>query len=195
MGAKQPSLVHESAGCKERQHANAAHVESQGKALDGVLDACSQWPPCLGRKFQHEATLADQIEADMGGPVLAPVKPGGGGGQLHGQLRDLRLRVLAVPGNGLYPMPILVAGGKVHLLIEAGGIGPQRGLHQTHGFDKLLPVRGAQKPQTGNAVAHGNLVGRLTLAFQVNHAFDGQPLFEQLVLDPTAGEMGKRTLV
>ena len=50
-------------------------------------------------RVQHRPAFVDQIEAHMGGPVLAPFLPGTVRGQLDSALRDLRFRKLAVPGK------------------------------------------------------------------------------------------------
>ena len=116
------------------------------------------------------------METNMGGPVAGAILPGAVGGQLDGALRDFRFRKLTVPGQKLDRMPIAIARGKIHHAINVGRIGQQSRLDQTQAFHELFPVHGAQETKTGNAVADGNLVGRLILTFQLNELFDGQTL-------------------
>ena len=148
----------------------------------------------FARRPSARLAFVNQIEAHMGGPVLAPFLPGAVRGQLDGAPRDVRLRKLAVPGQELDRMAIAIAGCKIHLAVNPGRVGAQCLLDQTQGLHELLPVHGAQETKTGNTVADGNLVGGLILALQLDELFDGQPLFNQPLFEPTARQMQDRTL-
>ena len=187
-------LLHEPERGEQGEHPDAARIERQRKTVDASFDDRSPGPPHLRRASQHGLALVDQIEAHMGGPVFAPLLPGTVRGQLDGALRDLRFRELAVPGQELDRMAIAIAGRKIHLAVNVGRVGAQGRLDQAQGLHELLPVHGAQETQTGNAVADGNLVGRLVLTLQMDQLFDGQPLFHEPLFEPAAREMQHRTV-
>src|SRR6476660_6634561 len=91
-------------------------------------------------------------------------------------------------------MAITIAGRKIHLAVNVSRARTQSFLDQTQGLHELLPVHGAQETKTGNTVADGNLVGSLILALQMDKLFDGQPLFNEPLFEPTAREMQHRAL-
>ena len=62
-------------------------------------------------------------------------------------------------------MTVLIAGGKIHSAVDSRGVLSQRPLNGAHAFDEFAPVHGAQETQAPDAVAYGNLIGRLLLIF------------------------------
>ena len=118
----------------------------------------------FGRAFQRSQAHANQVKTHMGRPVLNAFFPSTGLGQLDGLLRHLRLPELALAGNGLDRMAIAIAGMKIHVPINLGGVEAQRLIHLAHGLDKLAPVQGAQEAQAIDGVTDGDLVGGLVLA-------------------------------
>src|SRR5207247_9244808 len=60
--------------------------------------------------------------------------------------------------------------------------------------DELAPVVCAEKAETVDAVAHGDLVNGLTLSVGQDELFDGQSLLGQPLRQPTVGEGEMRTL-
>jgi len=91
-------------------------------------------------------------------------------------------------------MPVAVAGGKIHLQIDAGRIARQRLLDQTLVADELPPIIGVDKPEAIDAVANRNLVRRLGLTFRAHQILRGQPLIGESVLEPAIGEGKVRVL-
>ena len=91
-------------------------------------------------------------------------------------------------------MPVAIAGCKIHRVVNPGGIAAQNQLDLAQVFHKLLPIHGAQETQAGDAVADGNLVGCLILAFQMDELLDGQGLLAQPLFEPPAREVKHRTL-
>ena len=59
-------------------------------------------------------------------------------------------------------------------------------------FHKLAPIHRVEKTQAGDAVADGNLIGGLVLAFALHHLFDGQAFFAQPFFDPAQDQFDRR---
>ncbi len=70
-------------------------------------------------------------------------------------------------------MAIAIPGREIHLPVNACRIRAQSLLDQTQGFHERLPVHCAQETKAGNAVADGNPVGCLILAFLLDQMLDG----------------------
>ncbi len=90
----------------------------------------------------------------------------------------------AAPGYLLDCVAVTIAGGEVHLAINSARILAQYRLHDAHGLDELAPVEIAEKAQTADAVADGDLIGGLLLDFRLHQLLDFQPIFRETLLDP-----------
>jgi hypothetical protein len=115
-----------------------------------------------------------------------------GGGELDGFQGDLGLGQVAMAGDGLDRMAVLIPGGELHVAVNVGGVAAQGRFHDAQGFHKLLPVHRAEEAQAADAVTDGNLVRRLILAVEMDQQLDGLALFDQDVFQPRAGELQKR---
>ena len=185
---------HKTARREQRGARNATRIIRQRKAMDAAFNRRSPGPAHLHRPRQRRPAFPDQKKSHMRGPTVAGRRPGPVGGQPDRVPRDLAFRPVAVPGEKFDRVAIAVARRKIHLAIDAGRVGAQGLLDQAQRLHERLPVHGAQQAQAGNAVAHGDLVGRLILAFQLDPLFDRQPLFGEPLLQPAAREMQRRAL-
>lgn len=89
----------------------------------------------------------------------------------------------ATAGDLFYDMAIGVAGAEIHLRIDAHGVVAQPLFDHAHIFDKGAPIHRGEKAQAANAVADGDLVGRLLLSLGGDQFLDalarcGCPLFQ-----------------
>ena len=162
--------------------------------MDAPFDDRSPGPSRLHLAPQDGPAFVNQIKAHVGGSVLAPMLPGAVQGQFNGAPRDVRFRDAAVPGQEFDRMAVAVAGRKIHLAVNAGGVGAQRFLDPAQGFHKLLPIHGAQRTKAGNAMADRHLISGLILTVLMDKLFDGQALFNQVLFEPCARQMQHRTL-
>ncbi len=92
----------------------------------------------------------------------------------------------------LHRVPVTIARREIHLRINPRRLSPERLLDPAQPFDEILPIDRAERAQTGDAVAHRDLVGRLVLAFLVDQLFDRKALLHELLLQPAAREMEHR---
>ena len=101
---------------------------------------------------------------------------------------------LAALGQLLDDVAVIVARGEVHLAVGVGGVAAQGLLDRAHGLDEFLPVHGAEEAQAADAVADGDLVGRLLLDLGLDLLFDGQADVGQPGGDPLQGQGQRRAL-
>ncbi|MNV01844.1 hypothetical protein D3C71_920620 [compost metagenome] len=97
--------------------------------------------------------------------------------------RNALLGDAAAAGNLLHHVAVGIAGAEIHLRIDGHGVFPQPLLDHTHVFDKGAPIHGGEEAQAADAVADGDLVGRLLLTFGGDQFVDalpsrGGPLFQ-----------------
>ena len=78
-------------------------------------------------------------------------------------------------GDLLNHVAVAVAGGKTHFAVYTLGILAERALDNAHGLDELTPVGGIQEPETGDAVADGDLIGGLPLVLGPHQFFNRCP--------------------
>ena len=81
-------------------------------------------------------------------------------------------------------MPIAVARRKIHRGIYPSRVTPQRLLDDAQALNKIPPINRAQQPQARDAVAHGDLVRRLRLCFEVYPLFYTLSLLRQALFNP-----------
>ena len=97
-------------------------------------------------------------------------------------------------GDLLDGVAVAIARRKIHGGINLRRVRPQRLLDQAVGLDEFTPIVRAQKAQTGDAVAHGDLVRRLRLTFGLDQSFGRLSVFGQTVLEPAVREREVRAL-
>ncbi len=104
----------------------------------------------------------------------APVRPGTllFRGQGEGRFRHFPFGPAAETGQVFNLVAIPVPGLEIHARINACRIAPQHGIGDTERFDESAPVDGGQRPDTGDAVAGGDMVGRLGLVFALLNPLD-----------------------
>jgi hypothetical protein len=108
--------------------------------------------------------------------------------------RHLGFVRMAVPRQRLDGMTVAVARGEIHRPVNIGRIGPENRLHEAKRLDEVLPIRGPEKTQARDTVAHGDLGGGLVLTFKLDQVLDGETEGGEPLLQPTASEMEHRTL-
>ena len=91
-------------------------------------------------------------------------------------------------------MAVMVAGGEIHLAVGVAGVAAQRLLDPAHGLDEFAPVHGAEETQAADAVADGDLVGRLLPDLGLDLLFDGQAVVGQPGGNPLQRERQRRAL-
>ena len=132
--------------------------------------------------FKLRQPLVDQIEADVLGAFVA------GDGAHLGQTDRLAchfaLRQRAASRDGLHGAAVVVPCGGVHPWVDAGGVLAQGLLDRAHALHELAPVHRIEDAQAADAVADGNLVGRLLLVLCVHQLLDGQIGLEKPLLEP-----------
>ena len=144
--------------------------------------------------LQPRSAFVDEIESHVGGARRRAVEVGRFRRQLD---RRAGHRVLGDPGlprHGFHAVAISVARNKIHVGIHVGGIGAQRLLDDAHRLDEFPPVHRAQEAQTADAIADGNLIGRLGLVVRPLQLLAGQALFGEPVLDPALDGRHRRAL-
>ena len=189
-----PDLAPDAGRGGQAEPRDAPRVERQGKSMNSPFHQRPARPAHLHLPPQAGLALVHQVITHMAGPLPAPVVPWAFPGQFDGGPGDLGFRAAAVPGKEFHRMPVPIPRRKVHVGVNPRRIRHQHRLHQTQRFHKLLPVDGAEQSQTGDAVADGHLVRRLSLTFLLDQQFDRQALFHQAVFQPTAREMQHGTL-
>ncbi|MCY1412680.1 hypothetical protein D9M71_280940 [compost metagenome] len=117
-----------------------------------------------------------------------------GPGQFDGGLCHLRFRLHAVPGEAFDHMAVMVAGGKVHVRVDAPRVGAQYLFDLAEQLDELAPVGRCQQPQAGDAVADGHLVAGLLLSIHLYQALDGQAGLTERLFYPRHGQYQRSAL-
>ena len=91
--------------------------------------------------------------------------------QVNRYLSNFIFRLPAFFTGPLHHMPVTVARGKIHPAVYIVSIFRQYLFHDTHAFHKITPISCFYKPDAFDAIANGNLVGRLFLVFNINELF------------------------
>ena len=128
------------AGKNRACNADRTQVERQGRAPQQPQHRVPGRHPHLRGVFKLRQAGIDQVEADMRCAVSAPESGRRRVRQLHRLARHLAFGKRAAAGGFLDHMPIAVAAGEVHALINAGRILAQLVLDHAHGLDELAPV-------------------------------------------------------
>ena len=84
----------------------------------------------------------------------------------------------------LHNMTVSIAGGKIHLAVDAILILTQDVLDNAHPLDELSPVHRSQKSEAAYAVAYGNLIGGQLLALRLHQPLDRQAGLGKPLLNP-----------
>ena len=132
--------------------------EIQRRTPEQALPPLDERQPHAELSLQRRYALIDQVKTDMGRAWCIGRRAGG---QCERRVRDCCLVVLARSGQALHRMPIVIAGGEVHARVDAGRVLAQHLFHATHVLDELAPIGGREHAQAVDAVADGNLLGRL----------------------------------
>jgi hypothetical protein len=120
--------------------------------------------------------------------VRSSLVPVPGLGQTDRLARHLALRERAASRDGLHGAAVMVPRGGVHPWVDAGGILAQGLLDRAHALHELAPVHRIEDAQAADAVADGNLVGRLLLVLRMHQLLDGQIGLEKSLLEPSEGQ-------
>ena len=81
-------------------------------------------------------------------------------------------------------MAIAITAGKIHLAIDTIGIRKQCLLDNAHRLDKPAPVHYAQKPETADTVANGDLIGSFLPVSRLHQLLNSHARFNELLLNP-----------
>ena len=95
---------------------------------------------------------------------------------------------MAEPCQLLDGMTVAIACREVHPRIYARGVRAQHLLDGAQCFNELAPIDRDKQTQATNAIADGNLVGRLTLGIRLHKMRDGQARIGQPLLNPGQGQ-------
>ena len=98
--------------------------------------------------------------------------------------RHLGFGQCAHPRRSFDDVTIAVAGGEIHLAVDAAGILAQLLLDRAHRLDEFAPVHRLQEAQAADAVADRHLVGRLLLVFRLDRQLDRLARLREQLLDP-----------
>ena len=179
-------------GQREQQH--RAAVGRQRIAAEAALQRIAPRQPHPDRRFQALAARPDQVVADMAETLVAAGSGTGGGRQRDGLPGDLDLRRPRQPRHPLDRMAVAVAGGEVHLRMNAGRVAAQRLLDARQRLDEIAPVHRAEQAQAADAVGHRHLVGRLLLALGMHPLLDRRAAFAEALLQPGQRQRERRAL-
>ena len=104
--------------------------------------------------------------------------------QFNRHARDARLGNFAALGKPVNYMTVFIARRKIHAAIHIAPILQQNLFDDTHRLHKHAPIVSAQKTQTADTVANGNLINRLLLIFRLHHLLNGHAFFGQTLFNP-----------
>ena len=138
-------------------------VKHAGMREHDPLQPIPRRRPIAQFAFQFQPTRIDQVISDMTAarirvlPLLACA--------LQKRGRDFLLFLFRAARELLHNTAITIARGKVLAGVNLRGILVQLGFQRTRTLKKLRPIEGGQYPQTGHAVADGDLICRLPFLF------------------------------
>ena len=178
-------LGQESTGCDGRWQDNARPIDEERESTARPAQGPRGRTTHVRCPFQLRQSLVDQIEADV---VHAFV-----GGLAHGALlskqdcltRDRAFNQRTVFRDLLHRAAVVVARGEFHPAVNSGGILAQDLLDRAQALHEIAPVGRPQDAQAADAVADGNLIGRLLLILTMDHLLDGQIGLGKALSDPS----------
>ena len=104
--------------------------------------------------------------------------------ETDGTACDRSFRQVSMFCNPLDNVTVSIACRKVHFAVRFTGIFAQDHFNSAPRFDEVPPVCRSKKSEAADAIAHGNLIGRLLLVFRLNQLFDRQARLCQSLLNP-----------
>ena len=170
-------------GKKDRQQRDRAQIEVQGTTACRPPKAHESGQAHLRRPFHPRQSLVDQVESDMGRATLRSVPGRALAGKQDRLSRHIGFVQSALLRDLLDDMAVSVAGGEIHPPVGSPRVLAQRLVDGAHRLDECAPVHRSQEPEAADAVADGNLVGRLLLVLRPHQLLDrqaglGKPLFD-----------------
>ena len=172
----------------------APKIQEQGGLARCSAQGFGTGQPQLRTALELHSTLVDQVEADMREPIVA----GGFGDALAREVdrpaRHLAFGQMTALRKLLDRMAVAITGGKVHRSVDAARILTKDLFDGAHGLDELTPVGRPQESETADAVADGNLIGRLLLVARLHQMLDRQTRLGESLLDPRQRQRQSRAL-
>ncbi len=167
-----------------RQSQDAPDIEQQRYvATDTPEDDCRRGPNA-DSAFEQRSASVNEVIPHVGRAIVASDVGDTVTGELDGPAGHLVLRERALLCDILHHVAIAVTGGKIHVVINVSRVAAEGSLDSAHRLDEFSPIHRREKPKTADTVAHGDLVGRLVLAFELNEFFDGVIGLGKLLLKP-----------
>ena len=172
---------------RDRRRRDGEKIPRQRPPADQAAEAPAQGKPASEPRFQRLPIGVDQKEAHM---ALAPLRALAPALRRHGdgRFRRLDLGAAALPGQFLDSVPVAVSRPEIHEGVDARRVAAEHGLGDAERLDEIPPVDGRQGPHAGNAVAGGDVIGRLRLVLALLDLLDGLPAVGQLLFQPVERE-------
>ena len=181
-------------GESRAQYHQQAEVDRHRRAVEVAAQPLAEVRAHAQLPLQLRPAAVDQIPADMPRQRRRRLGRRRDAAQFHRGGGHAHLVQPMLARQPLHHVAVAVAGGEVHLRVDAGRVLAQLLLDQAHALDEIAPVDRRQQAQAADAVAHAHLCRGLLLRLALHQVLDALAGFGQALLDPAQRQRQRRAL-